>query len=190
MLPSSAEIARSVQGAWLLAQGDTRGLDLFDLSIEGFWRSFAAALLVAPAYLLLLVEQYATVGWPQQTLATVVAELVAYGCGWLSFPLAAIFLTRLLGLGARYVPLVVAVNWSAMLQITLYTAVVVLGLLLPGEVRTMLLFTATLVVLGYQWFVIRTALVTSGTIAFGLVVIDVLLSIATSRAVDGLLQPG
>lgn len=189
MLPSSAEIARSVQGAWLLAQGDTRGLDLFDLSIEGFWRSFAAALLVAPAYLLLLAEQYATVGWPQHKLATVMAELVAYGCGWLSFPLAAIFLTRLLGLSARYVPLVVAVNWAATLQIGFYVAVVVLSLVLPQEVRTLLLFTATIAVLIYQWFVIRAALDTSGTIAFGLVVIDVLLSIATSRAVDGLLQP-
>jgi hypothetical protein len=54
-MPSYAEIQRALQGAWLLARGDTRGMGLFDLSVEGFWRSFAAALLAAPAYVLVLL---------------------------------------------------------------------------------------------------------------------------------------
>ena len=57
-MPSYAEIQRSVQAAWLLARGDTRGMALFDLSLEGFWKSFAAALLVAPAYAIVLLDQY------------------------------------------------------------------------------------------------------------------------------------
>jgi hypothetical protein len=189
MLPSQAEIARSLQGAWLLAKGDPRGLDLFDLSLEGFWRSFAAALLAAPAYALVLLEQYAVLGWPQHVAGTILAELVAYVCGWIAFPIAAIFLTRLLNLTQRYVPLVVAGNWAGALQIGLYTVVVVASLVLPREMRTILLLAATMAVLAYQWFVIRTALGTSGGTAFGLVVIDVLLSMTVGRVVDGLLQP-
>ena len=87
-------------------------------------------------------------------------------------------------------PLIVANNWSAVVQVALYTAVVLVGTLLPAQLRTLALLVATITVLTYQWFVIRTALGTTGGTALGLVVIDVLLSIAVSRGLDGLLQPG
>jgi hypothetical protein len=118
------------------------------------------------------------------------AEAVSYVAGWAAFPVAAIFLTRLLGLAAGYVPLIVANNWSAVVQIAFYAAVVVLGTLLPGELRAIALLAATLAVLVYQWFVIRTALDTGSGIAFGIVVVDVLLSLAVSRGMDGLLGVG
>lgn len=189
-MPTRAEIARSLEGAWLLARGDPRGVARLDLTLEGFWRSFAAALVAAPAYAVVLVEQHAFRGWPDGLAGALAGETVAYAAGWLTFPVAAVFLTRLLGLTARYVPLVVAANWSAVLQIALYALTVLLGLLLPRELRTLLLLCATAAVLVYQWFVIRSALATTGGIAFGLVVIDVLLSMATSRAIDALLAPG
>lgn len=189
-MPSQAEIRQALEGAWLLAKGDASGMGRFDLSVDGFWRSFSAILIVAPAYALLLLEQYGRLGWPEQTVATVMAELIAYVAGWLTFPVAAIFLTRLLGLSSRYVPLIVASNWTAVLQITLYMGVVILGLPMPEQLRTLFLLAATIAVLVYQWFVVRTALETSSGTAFGLVVIDILLSLAVSRAIDALLQPG
>ena len=189
-MPSYPYIVRSVQAALLLARGETRGMALLDLSVEGFWRSFSAALIVAPAYLLVLLDQYRLLGWPEHPWSTLVAEIASYLLGWVAFPLAAIPLTRLLGLSTRYVPLIIANNWSTVVQVGLYTTVVLVGIILPAELRTMALFAATLAVLAYQWFVIRTALATTGVIALGLVVIDVLLSITTSRILDGMLQPG
>ena len=56
--------------------------------------------------------------------------------------------------------------------------------------RATALLTVTIMVLVYQWFVIRTALATTVGIAMALVVIDLLLSITVSRTLDGLLQPG
>lgn len=189
-MPSYAEIRRSVEAAWLLARGDQRGMALFDLSVDGFWRSFAAALLVAPAYALVLADQYAHLGWPESPWWTILAEAISYLSGWVAFPIAAIFLTRLLGLASRYVPLIIANNWSAVVQMGIYTVVVVVGALLPAEMRALALLLTTLTVLAYQWFVIRTALGTGGGTALGLVVIDVLLSMAVSRGLDALLQPG
>jgi len=189
-MPSYPEIQRSVQAAWVLARGDVRGMALFDLSVEGFWKSFAAALLVAPAYVIVLLDQYSVIGWPQHVPGTVLAEAVSFALGWLAFPIVTIFLTRLLGLGARYVPLIVANNWSAVVQVALYTAVVIVGTLLPANLRTLALFMATLAVLTYQWFVIRTALQTTSATAFGLVMVDILISVMLSRGLDSLLQPG
>lgn len=188
-MPTSAEVAHYLQGAWLLAQGNRRGIDFFDLSVEGFWRSFSAALIVAPAYLLLLLERYAATGWPEQTVLALFAELVAYVLGWALFPVVAIFLTRLLGLTSRYIPLVVAANWSAVLQVALYTAAVTISFILPGDLRSVLVLSTTLVILFYQGFVVRTALQTTTGIAASIVIIDILLAISLNRAVDGLLQP-
>lgn len=186
---SRHEIRRSIQGAWLLARGEVHGLDLFDLSVEGFWRSFAAAFLLAPAYVVLLVEHHARIGWPERLGGAVLADFVAYICGWIVFPCAAVFLTRLLGLTGRYVPLIVANNWASVVQTALYTPLVVLSAVLPAPLRAMLLFAATVAALIYQWFVTRTALDTTSDIAFGLVVINVLLGILVSRGIDSLLLP-
>ena len=189
-MPTWPEIVRSIEAAWLLARGDTAAMQRFDVSVDGFFKSFAAALVVAPAYVLVLLDQYRLAGWPQHPWGTAMAEAVGFVIGWAAFPLAAIPLTRLLGVSAGYVPLIVANNWSTVIQVGLYTAVVVLGLILPAPMRTTALLTATVLVLAYQWFVIRTALATTGGTAAALVVIDLLLSIAVSRVVDGLLQPG
>mgnify|MGYP006888959685 CR=1 FL=1 len=88
-MPSYAEIRRSVEAAWLLARGDQRGMALFDLSVDGFWHSFAAALLVAPAYALVLADQYAHLGWPESPWWTILAEAISYLSGWVAFPIAA-----------------------------------------------------------------------------------------------------
>lgn len=187
---TQAEIARALEGAWLLARGDARGLDRFDFTVEGFWRSFGAALIVAPPYVLVLLERYSVLGWPANPLRAVLGELLGFACGWIVFPLAAILLTRLLDLTRRYVPLVVTTNWATVLQVGLYAAVATVGLLLPLAIRTLLLLAATVAALVYQWFVIRTSLQTTGATALGVVTIYVLLGAAISRAVDGLVQGG
>ena len=187
-MPSYAEIQRSVEAAWRLARGDQAGMAQFDLSVDGFWGSFVAMPLVAPAYALVLIDQYAHVGWPEHPWWATLAEATSFFCGWLAFPIAAVFLTRLLGLSARYVPLIIANNWAAVVQIAIYTGVVLVGAILPAELRSLALLMATLVVLGYQWFVFRTALGSGGGVAAGLVVIDLLLSMAVSRSLDALFQ--
>ena len=46
------EIARSLTGAWHLFLDRPDAMRYFDLSIEGFWRSFRAIVLLLPAYIL------------------------------------------------------------------------------------------------------------------------------------------
>lgn len=189
-MPTWPEIARSVDAAWRLARGDASAVDRLDLSVDGFWKSFTAAVVVLPAYVLVLLDQYRLAGWPAEPWATAFTEGLGYAIGWMAFPLAAIPLTRLLGLSQRYVPLIVANNWSTVIQVAVYTAVVLLGVILPLPMRATALLTATLAILVYQWFVIRSALATTNGIAAGLVVIDLLLSVTVSRVLDGLLLSG
>ncbi len=47
-----AEIERSLRGAWRLFLGKPDAMRFFDASVDGFWRSFRAIILVAPLYAL------------------------------------------------------------------------------------------------------------------------------------------
>jgi hypothetical protein len=190
VIPSQAEIKRAVEGALLLARANPAGMTRFDFSVDGFWRSFSAILIAAPAYLLLLVDRYSTTGLGAHIGAVAMVEALAYVIGWCAFPVAAIFLTRMLGLGGRYVALVVAGNWCGVLQVLLLAAAVLLGSLLPQTMRGVVGLATLIAVLTYQWFVIRTALETTSGTAAALVLVDILLSMLVHEGADALLQVG
>ena len=46
---TSDEIARHAGAAWALFKGDRQGIRAFDMSVEGFWRSFGVIVLLLPA---------------------------------------------------------------------------------------------------------------------------------------------
>ena len=54
-MPTRTEIGRSLYGAWRLLLLDPTGVQWFELSIAGFWRSFFAAALIAPVYVIMVV---------------------------------------------------------------------------------------------------------------------------------------
>src|SRR5690606_33630053 len=113
-----AYVAQNLAGAWLLMRGRPEGLNRLDLSLEGFWRSFAAIVLVAPAALLAALSQ----GWFADAAAAgappdpnLPLTLLALAVDWTAFPLLFAVLARPLGLGARYVPFIAARNWAAVI---------------------------------------------------------------------------
>ena len=183
----ASEFVRSLRGAWLLARGDAAGMGLLDLTVEGFWNSFAAALVAAPAYVLLLTDRYARTGLPPGAglAGTAFAESLAYLVDVATLPLLAIPLTRFLGLGTRYVPLVVASNWATVPQVALFVAAVALGLALP-PMRDGFLLAAVAGTFTYQWFVVRTALGTTGATALAFILINLLVGAMLNRALDAL----
>ena len=82
------EVQLAVGGALRLACGDRRGLGFFDASIDGFWRSFRAALICYPLYLLLLAFRIAAAQWETSGVAPILAvETIAYVISWTALPL-------------------------------------------------------------------------------------------------------
>ena len=57
------EVQLAVGGALRLACGDRRGLGFFDVTIDGFWRSFRAAAICYPLYLFLLISRVGAAKW-------------------------------------------------------------------------------------------------------------------------------
>jgi hypothetical protein len=186
-MPDREEILRSLYGAYLLARTDPSGMGHLNLTVEGFWRSFFAAVLVAPAYALLIGEKLAArpealeLGW------VVLVHGVAYVLSWLAFPLAALVLTFALSLSRNYVALIVAVNWAQVLQTAAFLVAVLLSLVLPGLLAGLVITMVTVGVLFYQWYVVRTALETTGGIALALVLVDLVLNLAINLSADDFL---
>lgn len=188
-MPTLAESLRALYGAYRLARLDPSGMTWFDNTQRGFWASFAAAGWVAPMYAIILLFRPG-MSADSVTLRFVLIKGVAYAVGWLAFPVMMITMTRVMGRWERFVPFIVAYNWCAVLQNALYAGVVVLGTvgLLPGKTATFLSLLTLGLVLGYSWFVARTALGVPMAAAAGVVAIDFFLGLLITSVADTMLK--
>jgi hypothetical protein len=188
---SAAEVTRSLYGAWRLACRDPLGLQLFDTSIEGFWRSFYAALVALPAYAVMvgfrIADEWATV----DPLRLFAIETIAYVIGWTAFPLVAFYLTQMLSRASYYPAYIVAYNWANVLQVALYMPVTVLagsGIVSTG-IGAILGLIATGAIVSYQYYIARTVLDIEPLPAVGLVITDLVVGLMLNGTVEYLEGP-
>ena len=174
-MPDRQEIWSSIFGAYRLACFDESGLSHFNISVEGFWRSFFAAILVAPGYVI-LASQGVIAGGQNLSVWTLLVHVGLYAVSWMIFPLVTFFATDMLKLGHRYTALIVAVNWAAVIEITVMVAGLCLAMILPAGIASLLVVAVFIGLIIYQWFVIRTALQTTGTMALAFVLFGLLIS--------------
>ena len=52
-----ANLPANLSGAWDVMNGRAEGLNKFDLTIDGFWRSFGAIVLILPVALIALASE-------------------------------------------------------------------------------------------------------------------------------------
>ena len=188
-LTAWTEVQLAVGGALRLARGDRRGLGFFDASIDGFWRSFRAGLICYPLYLLLLSFRIAGSAWAASgPVSILAAETIAYVISWVAFPLLMLPLARWLDRDDRFLPFMVAYNWSQIPQAVLFLLIGLDGAtgLLPPPVVHFAGLLATIVVLVYEWFIARVALMVTGAQACLVVIIDILLGTILGRVADWL----
>jgi hypothetical protein len=175
IVPDRREIWSSIYGAFRLACFDENGHGHFNISVEGFWHSFFAAILVAPGYVL-LASQGVVSGGDSLSVWALVVHVVIYAASWMIFPLVAFFAIDLLKLGHRYTALIVAVNWAAVVEVVVMIMGLGLALIVPPDAANLLIVAVVIGLIIYQWFVIRTALRSTGTMALAFVLFGLLIS--------------
>lgn len=181
------DAARALYGAYRLALFDRTGHDYFDISTNGFWRSFQIAIAIAPLYLVMLLAQDAA-GLVEVPFGQYLAlELSAYTLSWLAFPVVMEWLSRTLGCRERFVGFIVAYNWAMVPQYVLFIGIITLGLIgvLPMEISqtlTTMLFIWTLI---YAGFIVKTALEVPLLTTAGIVFLDLLLGLLLNRTITG-----
>lgn len=188
---STREIVMSLYGAYRLARADQGGMAYFEKTLDGFWRSFFAAVMVAPLFALLLIIRFNQGQIEVSFLRYSIVEGISYVIAWVAFPLIVYHIAEGVDRRKQFVGYIVAYNWTSVLQNTAYlpfAIVAELGLIGGGS---MAFFGAALLalVLLYTWFVTKTALMVSTLFAVGLVALDFMVSIFINMVTEGMIRP-
>lgn len=183
------EILKALYGAYRLARGDPGGMAWFDLSLRGYWRSFRAAAVVLPLFLLLQSVRYGVDHLTVSLWRYMAVELIAYVTGWVAFPVLMIDVSRRIERPQRYLGFIIAYNWAAVLQNALYLTVAMLSVsgLLTGGGGILVLFALVAIII-YSWFVAKTALQITAPAAAAVVAIDFFISFVINMYAEGLLN--
>ena len=183
------EVQLALAGCLRLARGDRGGLACFDRSLDGFWRSFRAAVISYPLYLMLLAMRVSVAEWQQSGgWRIVTVETIGYVVAWVAFPLLMLNVVRWIGRAHRFFDFMVAYNWCQVPQSALF---VLIGLVSAGgalgvRVSAAIEIGAAIATLVYEWFIARVALNTTGLVAVFVVLLDLVLGALISRIVSGL----
>ena len=181
------EMRLALAGTWRLARGDRGGLFCFDRSLDGFWRSFRAAVISYPLYLVLLAMRVSVGDWQRSGgLRIVTVETIGYVIGWVAFPLLMMTVTQRLGRAHRFFDFMVPYNWCQLPQSALF---VLVGLAAESEMRGsqfdegigIIAVAATLVYEWYVWYIARVALDTTGLAAVFIALLDFVLGVVISQ---------
>ena len=182
---TTREFASSLYGLWLLLKFDPTGLACFERTVGGFWRSYIAALILAPLNFLHAIMTFdpeqAALGFAPY----LAVEALSYVLAWTVFPFAMLYVSGLLQRENRLLDYLVPYNW-----LQLAVGLVAFPVILLFDVN---LITAQgveflqLLILGisisYAVFLARTALGVALSTAFGLVVFDIVLNLLVGQIV-------
>ena len=154
-----------------------------DTSFDGFWRSFLAIIFIVPAVILLGASQ--ELGRPDLD-AGVAAALVQLSLEWALYPLALVPFARVFDLGPRFVPFVATYNWLAPALTVPFIVVAVLHLtgVLSNEAVPFLYLLATAFAFLMRFRLARIVFKAGPLAAVASVVLDILVSLAVSAALD------
>ncbi|MGH6924724.1 MAG: hypothetical protein ACRED5_13385 [Propylenella sp.] len=184
-------LTENLAGAWEVMLGRPEGLNRLDTSLEGFWRSFAAVILLVPFALLALFSQEPLAeqtggSAPHLSGSGLALEGIALLADWFAFPVVFALVARPFGLGSRYVPFIVTRNWAAVIIGAMVGVVHALHLagVLPTALVPYLLLVAIAVALRFSYVIARTTLAVSMGMAIPIVMLDLLLSLTIWSVFD------
>jgi hypothetical protein len=168
----------AMRGCWRLLWRDPAAFDDFNLTIEGFWRSFAMAVPVLVLAYPLFVSDHrfglelanSSESLPELSLGRDYFYLLL---GMAIWPLVAALLARLLGVGQHYVRYMIVYNWMAVPTLALSVVPHLLHLATGAALLPLVLAQAIFIFLLYvSWFVAKTGLQTTALIAFAFLLAD------------------
>jgi hypothetical protein len=173
MIPSRQEIAYRVYGAWRLARFDARGVQYFDESPQAALRSFFAAVLVAPAFLvtLLLVTNEPCAADP---LAIGLVITLGYSLLWTLFPVIVYRICQVIDREQAFFRYLCADNWASIIGYHFQLAVLLLivGGVVPAALAPLVELVMHAYLLAYSWFIVRSCLNVTGVAAAAFVALQ------------------
>lgn len=176
-----ANLPANLSGAWDVMNGRVEGLRKLDITIDGFWRSFGAVVLILPvAVIAMASERVALSAMGHEGAALtggyMVLRFIAVIVDWLAFPAILALFARPMGIATHFVPYIVARNWAAVLIAGLFAIphfFHALGVLPTGMLSFILLGLFAIAV-WFSYIVVRTALQVPPVLAVPVVILEII----------------
>ena len=194
MLPSLAEILKALYGLFLFSRLHPAAPTLFDRTVDGFWKSLFAAVLVLPPHILItmrIVEEA-----PEQVpygFGDAITDLLIYVIVWLAFPVLMIPVTKVIGRDERFLDYIVPYNWAMVPVGYLLGVVTTLGTFgfVTRDTEINLFVIAYAVVALFLAELARRQLQVGPFLAFGVVMLDITFNIVVINLLEVFAQqPG
>ena len=180
----------------MLARANPKAMEYFDLSSDGFWKSFWAIAAMAPAFLLWVffnmhgqaveIQEGVTISYP--LLSETIFFLIA-------LPFTAVvmvYFTKYMKISDHYASMVIVYNWtSAIVYLIMAVATVIL---LSGIISTQISSIILLLLRVYFgfyvfWFIFKTSLQVGGFLAFGVLLFIKLLDASVQVMIFKIFNP-
>jgi hypothetical protein len=176
---SAREFSVAIYGAWRLATLDRSAVQFFENTEDAFWKSFNAAAIALPAYILLVLLNFTDQAVTASAFRIFAVETITYVIGWVLFPLVMLSFTETLDCGRWYLRFIAAWNWAVVLQVFLFLAVTAFAAsgILPASLAGLVSLITTVAIFFYQGFIAHVMLDVRAGVAAVIVVIDFMLSI-------------
>ena len=194
MLPSLAEILKALYGLLLFSRLHPAAPTLFDRSVDGFWKSLFAAVLVLPPHILMTMriveEAPETVSYG---IGDAVTDLLIYVIVWLAFPVLMIPVTKVIGRDECFLDYIVPYNWAMVPVGYMLGVVTALGTFgfVTRDTEINLFIIAYAVVALFLAELARRQLQVGPFLAFGVVMLDITFNVVVINLLEVFAQqPG
>jgi hypothetical protein len=183
----SPQASSALTGALELFLGRREGIQRFDFSLNGFWRSFGAILYVLPFFAISIAVEHRL--RPPDVMVTgpsdglfVLSRLIDLGLDWVMMPLILAAFARNLGITRTYASYIVVRNWASVVMSAPQALIALLaGLgLIPIEFAAVLSLAVVGVMLRYHYQIVGATLGGPTPFKIGLVGADLMLSLVLS----------
>ncbi len=198
MKPSSTEVGTALYGAWRLMRFDSKAVSYFDKSVDGFWKSFYAAIFWVPV---MTIVSFIFAPQLPVNLLSILSMLMSNIAYLFVFPLIFMGVCNVIGWEKNFIGCIVALNWTRVFYVCLLLPVGLIfstiladagdsssvGLVTPGEAVNqppgflLLIFLGlALYALAYEVFIYSRSLEISLPAGFGAVVIEMMIALVWS----------
>ena len=190
---TARDVVLGLYSAWRFFLFDRTGLQTIDGTIDGFWKSFYAAVVALPAAFvlrLLFVQNNPELLEAAGAGRIALVFALDYVYQWVLFPLVMVYMADTMGRNREYVAFIVARNWSQVIQVAIVLPAAVIFIAGDSEnpgLAPLVLVVAHIVTWVYAWFIARTALDITGIAAALIVLVELAISVGVSFVSEGLI---
>ena len=186
---SAKEIANVFYGFFLIIKFDERFIDHFENSEKAFWKSFYAAIVIAPVQLIYEWGLYVSSDERPGLIRTIPIGVLEYIILWTLFPLVMIYITKVINREEHYFKYIVSYNWFQMcISITIMPFIILSVFnFLPASISSLLETLVFLLFVFYNIFIAKVILKLQTGPGFSIVLIDILLTLLVTQIILSIL---